>query len=189
MMRDIDVRQAVHTKLLREHHKNPETLVIDEFSINLGASRADIAVINGLLHGYELKSTKDTLERLPIQTTLYSAVMDKVTLVVADNHAEEAISLVPEWWGIKIAVQGPRGAVHIHHYRSDKYNVNIDPFVLAQLLWKNECLDLLDKRGLAKGVKSKPRYELWNIIAEKVLPDELRVEVRLALKRRKTWNI
>ncbi|EMS0078485.1 sce7726 family protein, partial [Escherichia coli] len=64
-MRDIDVRKAVHAKILRDHHKDPDTLIIDEFTMNLGASRADIAVINGLIHGYELKSKSDNLLRLP----------------------------------------------------------------------------------------------------------------------------
>lgn len=54
-MRDQDVRAAVHQKLLKESHLDPDCLVIDEFSISLGASRADIAVVNGILHGYELK--------------------------------------------------------------------------------------------------------------------------------------
>ncbi|WP_142890583.1 sce7726 family protein, partial [Klebsiella pneumoniae] len=74
-MRDIDVRQAVHSKILKEHHKDPDTLIIDEFVMNLGASRADITVINGLMHGYELKSKSDNLLRLPAQVEFYSSIM------------------------------------------------------------------------------------------------------------------
>lgn len=84
-MKDQDVRFAVHHKLLKESHLDPDCLVVDEFSISLGASRADIAVINGVIHGYELKSEYDSLERLPLQIKHYSSVMDKVTLVVAEN--------------------------------------------------------------------------------------------------------
>mgnify|MGYP000284964948 CR=1 FL=1 len=62
-MKDQDVRFAVHHKLLKESHLDPDCLVVDEFSISLGASRADIAVINGVIHGYELKSEYDSLER------------------------------------------------------------------------------------------------------------------------------
>ena len=60
-MKDQDVRFAVHHKLLKESHLDPDCLVVDEFSISLGASRADIAVINGVIHGYELKSEYDSL--------------------------------------------------------------------------------------------------------------------------------
>lgn len=100
-MKDQDVRTAVHHKLLKDIHSDPDCLVIDEFSISLGASRADIAVINGVMHGYELKSESDSLERLPLQIKHYSSVMDKVTLVVAEKHLFGALELIPDWWGGK----------------------------------------------------------------------------------------
>ncbi len=28
--------------------------------------------------------------------------MDKVTLVVGEKHAKEAIEMVPNWWGLKL---------------------------------------------------------------------------------------
>lgn len=34
--------------------------------------------LNGIMHSYELKSERDTLERLPSQVIHYSSVMDSV---------------------------------------------------------------------------------------------------------------
>ncbi|KDM89727.1 sce7726 family protein [Photobacterium galatheae] len=187
-MNDIDVRNAVHKKLLKRHHSDADTLVLDELGICLGACRVDIAVVNGILHGYELKSAKDTLERLPAQVKYYSAVMDKVTLVVSDNHYEEAKKIVPDWWGIKVVTQGSRGGIHIVHERAEKTNRSIDPLRVAQLLWKEECLTLLEKWGSLKGNKSKPRHKLWAIVSETIPEKQLRNEVRLQLKKRTEWR-
>lgn len=188
-MKDQDVRTAVHHKLLKESHLDPDCLVIDEFSISLGASRADIAVVNGVLHGYELKSEHDSLERLPLQIKHYSAVMDKVTLVVADKHLDGALQLIPNWWGVKTVSVGPKGAIRIKHMRGEKLNRNYDSLMLAQLLWKNECIDILERWGCSKGYKSKPRFELWNVVANHIPVKDLRLEVRTALKRRIDWKL
>ena len=56
-MLDKDVRQAVKDKILKAHINDPSTLVIDELGLDHGRNRVDIAVINGELHGYELKAT------------------------------------------------------------------------------------------------------------------------------------
>ena len=61
-MRDVDVRRAVHNKILRHHHGQDDTLVLDELGLLGGDTRVDIAVVNGKIHGYELKSDRDTLE-------------------------------------------------------------------------------------------------------------------------------
>lgn len=187
-MKDIDVRMAVHAKILKDHHNDPDTLIVDEFCINLGSVRADIAVINGILHGYELKSSNDTLERLPSQIEHYSSVMDKATLVVAENHVDSAVHLLPHWWGIKVVSQGKRGAMHLASLRRNKRNPCVSNLALAQLLWKEECIFILDKMGLAKGNKSKPRYELWNVVAANVPLEVLKDEVRTLLKKRTGWR-
>jgi hypothetical protein len=64
-VRDRDVRQALHRKVLKEHHGDANTLVVDELGLRHGTCRVDIAVVNGFIHGYEIKSDADTLERLP----------------------------------------------------------------------------------------------------------------------------
>ncbi|KML67754.1 sce7726 family protein [Pectobacterium peruviense] len=187
-MKDQDVRDAVHHKLLKGVHSDPDYLVVDEFSISLGASRADIAVINGIMHGYELKSEYDSLERLPLQIKHYSSVMDKVTLIVAEKHLFGALELIPDWWGVKTVTVGPKGAIHIKHMRGEKLNRQHNSLILAQLLWKDECLEILERWGCYKGYKSKPRFELWNVVAEKIPVSDLRHEVRETLKKRVDWK-
>ncbi|MBD2782601.1 sce7726 family protein [Xenorhabdus szentirmaii] len=187
-MKDIDVRRAVHSKILKEHHKDPDTLIIDEFTMSLGASRADIAVINGLMHGYEIKSKSDNLLRLPSQTQYYSSVMDKVTLVVSKTHVKQAMDIIPDWWGVKIVTQGARNGIHLHTERHNRLNPSIDKVSLSMLLWKEEMLEILSVLGKDRGLKSKPRRMLWNKLAEALDTDELRDLVREKLKARTNWR-
>src|SRR6266550_991942 len=102
-MNDHQLRRALKSKVLARYAKDPDTRIVDELGLRHGIARVDIAVVNGIIHGYELKSDKDNLKRLPHQVTIYSSVLDKVTLVVGIRHALEATELVPDWWGIKIA--------------------------------------------------------------------------------------
>src|SRR5439155_10222560 len=94
ILRDRDVRQALHRKVLRDHHGDANTLVLDELGLRHGACRVDIAVVNGYLHGYEIKSDSDTLDRLPAQVAVYNLVLDRATLVVGERHLQKAQPLL-----------------------------------------------------------------------------------------------
>src|SRR5262249_9341390 len=68
-MRDGEIRAALHARLIVEHQGEPDTRFLDELSL-CGLVRVDVAVINGTLAGYELKSDLDTLRRLPAHVTV-----------------------------------------------------------------------------------------------------------------------
>lgn len=187
-MRDADVRLALRQQLVAAHGGDPNTRIVEEMGIWSGSVRIDMAVINGELHGYELKSDRDTLERLPFQADLYSRVFDRVELVVGARHCDKATKLVPKWWAIRIATMSS-GAVHLRPmigYPGAK-NPNPDPYLVAQLLWKEEALSILDTYGLAKGFRSKRIKTLHERLVTALPFDELSREVREALKRRPEW--
>ncbi len=142
-MNDMQIRENFHRKKLRWHHASPDTLVLDELGLKHGKCRADIAVINGHLIGYEIKSDADSLYRLPEQIEAYSDVFDRATLIVGTRHAEAAYSLVPDWWGVIVSHRGPRGGISFEMVRSPGVNEEVDLFSVAQLLWKNEAADIL----------------------------------------------
>jgi hypothetical protein len=187
-MRDIDVRTALHAKVLAEHHDDPNTLVLDELGLWYGLARVDIAVVNGRMHGYEIKSDRDTLVRLPEQARIYSNVLDRVTLVVGEAHAVPAMAIVPEWWGIKIVTRGPRGAIHFSEERPAQTNLNIDPVSVAALLWCDELLDILTNLNAARGVRGKSRDIMARRLAEHLPLSQLRSTVRERLKSRSGWR-
>jgi hypothetical protein len=108
IMRDSDVRSAVRNWLHGQYAHNSR--IVEEMGIWSGTVRIDIAVINGELHGFELKSERDTLARLGDQAGLYNQVFDRMTLVTARRHLDKATSKIPLWWGI-IAAQLEGGVV------------------------------------------------------------------------------
>jgi len=188
-MLDKDVRQAVKNKVLKDHINDPSTLVIDELGLDYGRNRVDIAVINGEIHGYELKSDSDTLIRLPKQAECNSQVMDKVTLVVGEKHLREAITLIPDWWGVKIAVMGARGGISLKTERYNKKNKNIDPFELLKLIWKDEALQLLsEKIDLDWRVKKARKKEIYQLVVDNFTLSEIRGQTRIILKSRSDWR-
>lgn len=187
-MRDRDVRQALHRKVLREHHGDSNTLVLDELGLRHGTCRVDIAVVNGYLHGYEIKSDSDNLDRLPSQVAVYGAVLDRATLVVGERHLEKAMPLVPDWWGIKVATAGPRGGITFETAQPFQQNSAIDPLALAELLWRPEVVEILKDRGTPAELLRKPRAVLYQHLAVTVELGELRDLIRQRLKARARWR-
>lgn len=187
-MRDKDVRRALHGKVLADHRDDPSTLVLDELGLWYGHARVDVAVVNGCIHGFEIKSERDTLERLPDQARIYSRVLDRVTLVVGASHADKARGIVPDWWGLKVATAGRRGAVHFHEDRGPGDNPQQDPVALAMMLWCEELTAALTLAGAARGFVGKKRRVQAERLAAVLAPEALRKVVCDALKARREWS-
>jgi hypothetical protein len=186
-MRDRDIRVALRQEIDTTYRDDADTLVIDELGLCEGEARIDIAVINGCLNGYEIKSEADTLQRLPNQVNVYSRLLDHVTVVSGGCHLEKAKTIVPEWWGLSEVI-GASGTITFHVVREPRQNPLIDPFALVQLLWKDEALALLAQLGLEKGMRSKPRPVVWNRLCEATTQPELSNMVRQQLKARRNWR-
>ena len=186
-MRDRDVRQALRSKLEKEHAAERGTRIIDELGLCQGLARVDMAVINGSLTGYEIKSERDTLRRLDHQIEFYNRALDVVQIVVAESHLEPVMEKVPLWWGVQCARESRHGVV-IKEVRPPKRNQGCDPATIVQLLWRHEALQLLRERGVARGLESKPRRVLWKALTEHFTRDEVSEEVRRCLKERLSWR-
>lgn len=187
-MRDMDIRQVLHTRFRELHGGEADTIIVDELGVCEGRVRIDIAVINGQLNGYEIKSERDTLARLGQQADAYSRVFDTVTLITCSSHLDHATELVPEWWGLSLAVEDPIGTIRVEEIRAPRDNPSRDPFAVAQLLWRDEALSALAARGLDRGFKTKPRIALWERLAASLNVPELLELVRETIKTRRDWR-
>jgi hypothetical protein len=181
-MRDVDIRRKLQVDK-RLHFGDPNTRIIQELGLCQGIARVDIAVVNGNIHGYEIKSDRDTLARLPGQIDIYNRVLDFVTVVIERAHADRIKTIVPPWWGIWTAIENGQEDLRLNILRTHRPNPAVSPFALAQLLWREEALEALNHCGLANGVRSKPRQELWRRLASLPLEDLGNI-VRDRLKRR-----
>jgi len=187
-MNDAEIRQNFHRKRLRRQHAQKDTLVIDELGLNHGRCRADIAVINGYLVGYEIKSNNDSLRRLEKQVKSYNAVFDKVSVVVGERHINYIKNYIPQWWGVIVSVRGPRGAVNFKVIRKGRTNKTIDPISIAQLLWRNEAKEILQQKNLSPKILRQPRAILYEYLVNTLKICELRKFVREYFKKRKNWR-
>lgn len=185
-MKDAEVRSAVCNHLFSLHAADLDTLIVQEMGLWSGAARVDIAVINGELHGFELKSERDTLQRLPSQRRLYDLVFDRVTLVVAAKHYEKALPLIPDWWAV-VNAQGASHEVELHPVRDGEVNPSVDALQIARLLWREECLESLRRNGGDRGYKSATSDKLAREMTTRLDLTSLREEVRSILKRRSNW--
>lgn len=188
-MREIDIRRALRAEIEHRHQGEPDTLIRQELGLCQGIARVDLAVVNGSVHGYEIKSEQDTLARLPNQAEIYNRALDFVTIVAAPVHANKIGKVIPRWWGIWIADQDGDKVV-LKSSREPRQNPAVDRFALAQLLWRDEALQALADRGLDIGLRGKPREELWRRLASDLTLDELGGIVRDRLKHRGAdWQV
>lgn len=170
---------------IKEFIEDPTCILINELDICFGCARIDVAVINGQIHGYEIKSERDNLERLPAQMDLYNKVFDTLTLVISEKHYDNAIEIIPEWWGL-FCIKKNKKEVSLKVVRNPIQNINVEPINVAQLLWKDELYELLQLYGLSKGVKNKTRYELSKLAEKKISPIDISLFTRDKLKCRKS---
>lgn len=184
---DPEIRSAFRSSLLPLFATDPGTLVVEELGLQHGRARIDLAIINGKLLGFELKSDLDTLHRLPEQTLVYNSVFDKITLVATEKHRADLVLQLPEWWGITIA-RFIQDAVQFEEIRPAQINSTVEKMAVARLLWRSEALDVLQQLGSANGVLSKPRAEIYKRLSEVLDTDTLRSKVRQALCSRSDWR-
>jgi hypothetical protein len=173
--------------MLRREHRGCRTVYRREWSIAVGATRVDVAAINGRIIGCEIKSARDNFGRLPSQVGLYSAVLDAAVLAVEGSAAvERARQMLPSWWGIWLARSTDSGAV-LDVVRQSESNPCPDPLSIAQLLWRDEAYMVLQRRGLNAGLGKATRWRLWEALAAELPLPELQHEVREAIKARPEW--
>src|SRR5271157_1351719 len=160
-MNDALIRENFHRKVLGRYHSAPDVLVIDELGLKHGKCRADIALVNGWLIGYEIKSDEDSLDRLDEQVQIYSAVFDRATIIVGEKHAEAVRSLVPIWWGIVVGHHRLGREISFQTIRTARLNKRVHPYAVAQLLWSIEAASILEGLGDAPSVLRQRRSVLY----------------------------
>jgi hypothetical protein len=185
--RDIDVRLKLRARVAADFSADAGSLIVDELCILDGDCRIDLAVVNGELHGYEIKSDADTLDRLHSQAAAYNAVFDRITLVAGSRHAGKAFAAVPQWWGLITAIS-ERGRVVLRPERPAAANPQLDPVAIASLLWREEVAAVLKERCGGHGLSGHRRPLLRKLLAGLMPLEDLRAVVRSALQQRKDWR-
>jgi hypothetical protein len=160
------VRKALHS-FLRESLKLPESRfqIVDEFWVPRSHERADVAVIGSMICGYEIKTARDSLKRLPRQTSAYNRLFQQCAIVLAERHLASALSILPHWWGVSV-ITG-EDVVKLETLRVPSRNPDIDPETLVRLLWRDEVVSVLTDLG-APPCSNTDRFTMWGDLLEMV---------------------
>ena len=184
---DAEIRSALRARLRIEHRGEADTVIIEELGFCRGQVRIDLAVVNGFLHGYEIKSDRDSLRRLGVQTDYYNKVLDRATLVVGERHIDKTLDLIPAWWEVLRVETGPLGP-QFRIMRQGCKNPSRDPRSLVELIWLENAVALLEQRGAARGMRGKPRSMVWDRVCEYFGLEEIAETVRYQLKARTAFQ-
>lgn len=131
---DAQIRGPLLTWLRKLHTDDYSAKMFEEFKIPRPSARIDVAVVNGEMTGFEIKSDRDKLNRLSSQVPAFSRVFDRVTLVTTDKHLSLAKTKIPKWWGILVF----SGDNDFSVLRSSRTNKNVDTESFLYTLSKYE---------------------------------------------------
>lgn len=93
-------KNIVFKDVILKNHSIQNCVTIPEF--NVGKSKADLAVFNGVSTVYEIKSEIDTIDRLSSQLSDYSTFFEYINIVTCEKHVKKVENLVNENIGIII---------------------------------------------------------------------------------------
>lgn len=175
------LRQSLQSYLVAQFGEDETTVFIHEMGLRRGSARIDLAAINGKLHGYEIKSSRDDLRRLANQVGEYNRVFDRVTLVCSKAHVHHALNVVPSWWEV-LCIEMTESGPTFEIIRKGKENPGVDPRALVELLWLDEAEVILANHQALRGLRGKSRAAHWDRICELLKIEEISEAVRSHIK-------
>ena len=188
-MNDPIIRRYLLEELKKKYISSDNDInrIVNEMAVCRGLARVDVAVINGSLHGYEIKSSEDTLVRLDNQLNTYFKCFDYISVVTTEKHLTGVFAHCPENVGISEVIS-IGNKVKIIQKRKAKRNRNIDAISVLELLWKNELLELANLNNLTKKINSKSKEFICSYIADNLNISKIQYSVRCLLKTREGWK-
>jgi len=91
-------KAALTQKILLGKHSLHTASMLNEFRV--GECKADVVILNDSATVYEVKSERDSLNRLDRQITAYARVFARVYVIAADSHIDAVVHAVPPEVGI-----------------------------------------------------------------------------------------
>lgn len=171
---------------LKANHLPDGLRAVDE--INTYWSRADVVTIGDELHGYEIKSSADSLNRLKQQVVDYDQFFNRNTLVTTSRHEKRALGMLPAHWGFILAqpsADGESVAAFDVIYEAEP-NPHQDLKAMLSLTWCDELRAFLRSHNL-RGCASK--NQMMNRIIETFDNTIIKAFVCQTLLARPDWRI
>lgn len=150
MLREHDIKTAL---IVRLHQKGmlDNAVLINEMVVAKWSRRADLALANGTLQAFEIKSDYDSLKRLDGQLATFNSRFEKVTVVCAPKFTIEVLSRVSHETEVLEVFKSNDSIVFKVIQRGKTRNIK-DKNILISFLLKKEIQLLLKNNGLTHAV-------------------------------------
>lgn len=161
MLNEALIKSAVIDRLF-ESGVLDDAVLVNEMVVANWSRRADLAVANGKLHAFEIKSDLDTLRRLEAQVDTYLSRFDKVTVVTTHRYLSAVKAMLPtevEIWEVTLN----QGTTSIRIARRGRTIEIKNKRLLCGFLHKPEMVKLLRSHGIKESSDS-PREVLIETI-------------------------
>ncbi|MFT4471442.1 sce7726 family protein [Arthrobacter sulfonylureivorans] len=154
---DYVYRTAITQKIVLGRHNLRTATVLNE--LRAGSSKADVVVLNGTATAYEIKSERDSFQRLAGQLADYRSVFASVNVVTSPTQAETVLSIAPEDVGVlvlsaRFRLQIVREAVNLPERTS--------PLAILSTLRVEEAIDVLTDLGIP--FPDVPNTRRWGVL-------------------------
>ena len=184
---DKQIRALLYAGPLAGYAADTAARVIPEMALAGHSVRIDLAVLTPTeLVGYEIKSDRDTLRRLPDQLAVYRGIFDRLTLVCGPRYEQRLLAMLPACYGLYVA-ETADGSATLRQVREPTPNPDQTGPALASLLWRDEARALLEGEYIG-GLSRMRRWELWDMVAGVFALPVLRQRVRQVLLGREDWR-
>jgi hypothetical protein len=177
-MDEKQVKAATLMRLREEYGRRRKPLITAEFSLGSSGVRADLVLFAEETIGFEIKTARDTLRRLPSQMEAYARYFDHSVAIVAPCHLPHLID--DHLYGASVWTYDDKGVLSV--FRTGIANV-VDDATLDDVLTQAE------RRTCDFSAAMKARYtatsrQFWRAVSRRsIRPDDLPLLSRFAINR------
>ncbi len=133
-------KNAIANKILLGRHSLNTAAMHTEFRV--GDSKADVLILNGTSHIYEIKTELDSLDRLDKQIENYMKFAECVTIVGSKGHIDKLCAILPSSVGIlELTTKGSLKSVR----KSVSNRENLDNSIIFDSLQMSEYTKIIKK--------------------------------------------
>lgn len=171
-------KAAIAHKYLLGYHSLNTAVLLDEF--RTGLSKADLVLLNGTGTIYEIKSERDSLERLTKQIADYQQVFSCVNVITCSKQIKAVLTSVPE----SVGVLTLSNYYEITTERDAKKDYKkISSIGILNSLRRDEALTVLQNLGISLlPLPNTKLYQEMYAIFNKLNPIEVHDEMIKVLK-------
>lgn len=172
--------------ILFEHYEDSckRLRFFEEFRMGRKTRADAILVTETELVGFEFKSDKDTLARLPHQIGDYERFCDRNYLVTGLKFKDRAPEEIPAHWGIYCVYLDEKETLQLECLRKAQENKKrMRLHNQLRLLWRNELIPIIKKYRLG-AVSTKNKLELVRTMEHNLSKEVQKSELTNALLER-----